>query len=318
MNPLEPFFDRQGFVMLDGGLATEMENQGAVLADALWSARMLVDSPELVQRVHRDYLLAGADVIATASYQASFDGFAAAGIDRDGGERLLQLSVDLALLARESFWADYSNHHRRLRPLVAASIGPYGASLHDGSEYHGNYGVGPKKLSDFHLPRLEVMAATGADLFAFETIPSLEEAEVLMGLLERFPDKYAWLSFSCRDGAHVCHGERFAECAAAVAHSPQIVAIGVNCTAPRHIASLLGSADGIGTPLAAYPNSGERWDADRGEWAGQGEACFPVAEWYRCGARIFGGCCRTVPADIARMRADLEAFIAESQGPVST
>jgi len=304
-DPLQPFLIRQGFIVLDGGLATEMEKHGADLDDPLWSARMLIDAPELIRRVHADFLIAGADIIATATYQASFQGFADAGYDSDKAERLMRLSVDLAVLAREAFWARTPNRRNRLRPLVAASIGPYGASRHDGSEYHGNYSLSRQELADFHRPRMKVLADTEADLFAFETIPSLLEAEALLEVLSEFPEKRAWLSFSCRNAEQVSHGELFADCARLADASEQVVAVGLNCTAPEFVSGLVKSASGISTPLVVYPNSGETWNPEGNQWAGQGCSAMPVTEWYDLGARLLGGCCRTSIDDISRIRADL-------------
>src|SRR5210317_388673 len=187
VNPLQKFIQRQGFALLDGGLATAMEKYGADLDDELWSAKMLIEAPELIRQVHSEFLDAGADVIATATYQASFEGFGNKGYSPEKAAQLMRLSVDLAVLARENFWSETALRHERLKPLVAASVGPYGAALHDGSEYHGNYGLNQQELKDFHRPRLEVLADTDADLIAFETIPSLLEAEALVEMLEEFP-----------------------------------------------------------------------------------------------------------------------------------
>lgn len=304
-NPLTPFLEQQRFAMLDGGLATEMEARGADLDHFLWSARMLAEAPDLVRTVHYDYLAAGADIVATATYQASFGGFEQAGYGRRRATELMRLSVDLALEARDAFWSEDELRRGRLRPLVAASIGPFGACRHDGSEYHGNYGVGRRELLDFHRERMDLLADTPADLFAFETIPSQLEAEVLIELLADYPGRYAWLSFSCRDGARVCHGESFADCAALAEVTEQIVAVGVNCTAPEHIDSLLQSVRSLHTPRVVYPNSGEQWVAGENRWAGQGCRGLTAEWWYRLGARLLGGCCRTGPEDIRRMRAEL-------------
>lgn len=308
-NPLQPFLARQNFVMLDGGLATEMEKHGADLDHDLWSAKMLIDAPEMIRRVHTDFLKSGADVIATATYQASFDGFAKAGYGQAQAERLMRLSVDLAVLARQTFWAHTENRVSRLRPLVALSIGPYGACLHDGSEYHGNYGLNKQELIDFHRPRMELLATTEADLFAFETIPSLLEAEALLSLLQEFPQKSAWLSFSCKDTELVCHGESLADCAQLAGEYEQVLAVGLNCTDPTHVNALLESLPELDTPLVVYPNSGERWNPDDNRWTGDGCESMPVSDWYDRGARVIGGCCRTSVDDVLRMRADLIAHI---------
>lgn len=307
-NPLQSFLDDQGFIVLDGGLATELEKRGADLDHFLWSARLLAEAPELIRGVHEDYLAAGADVIASATYQASFDGFARAGFDRGEGAELMRRSIALAQQARERFWGVPANREGRLRPLIAASIGPYGASLHDGSEYHGNYDIERTALREFHAQRLDVLADTQADLFAFETIPSKIEGEVLMELMADYPGKVAWLSFSCRDETCVSHGEAFADCAALADSSERIVAVGINCTAPQHIAGLLGSAAGLQTPLLVYPNSGEHWVAGGNRWAGQGCSGFPVRDWFGRGARLIGGCCRTGPDDIRAIRAELSSM----------
>jgi homocysteine S-methyltransferase len=312
-DPLQTFLTRQGFAMLDGGLATAMESRGADLDDDLWSAKMLIDAPEMIRQVHADFLKAGADIIATASYQASFEGFAQAGYGQGQAESLMRLSVDLALLARESFWAHDENRRKRMRPLVAASIGPYGACLHDGSEYHGNYGLEKDALIDFHRPRMQVLADTDADLFAFETIPSLLEAEALLELMQEFPDRCAWLSFSCRDGKDVSHGEWFSTCVALADDSEQIVGVGLNCTAPEYATDLLKSAVGISTPLVVYPNSGEKWNPDGNQWSGEACAAMAVDDWYDAGARLIGGCCRTSIDEIASMRTRLTAHVSELQ-----
>ncbi len=307
MNPLESFLTRQGFVMLDGALATELERRGADLDDDLWSAKILITAPEMINEVSYSYLLAGADIIATATYQASFEGFEKAGIDRSQAASLMQLSVDLAVLTRETFWSEQDNRRFRLRPLVAASIGPYGACLADGSEYHGNYGLNKQQLIDFHRPRMAELAHSDADIMAFETIPSMLEAEALIELLEEFPACKAWLSFSCKDETHVCHGEPFAECAALADQAEQIIAVGINCSAPGHVTALLETAGAVKKPLMAYPNSGEVWIASEHRWTGESCDAIEAIQLYDAGARMIGGCCRTRPDDIARMRAELFA-----------
>jgi len=306
---LEPFLEQQGFVMLDGALATELERHGADLNHELWSAKMLIEAPEMIRQVSQDYLLAGADIIATATYQASFEGFEKAGISRARASNLMQLSVDLAVLAREAFWSSYENHLGRLRPLVAASIGPYGACLADGGEYHGDYGLDKKALIEFHRPRMAELAHSDADLLAFETIPSKLEAEALIELLAEYPQRKAWLSFSCKDEQHVCHGEPFADCAALAETSNQIIAVGINCTPPRYLVPLLNCAQGVNKPLIVYPNSGEEWVADENRWSGTACEEQAATAWYDAGARVIGGCCRTTPDDIARMRAELFAHL---------
>jgi len=310
-NPLLPFLSHQSFVVLDGGLATELERRGADIDDALWSARLLIDAPQTIRQLHFDYFAAGADVAISASFQASFQGFARRGLSNGDAARLIRLSVELARAARDDFWAEKANRRGRLRPLVAASIGCYGAFLADGSEYRGDYGLSKAELIDWHRPRIAVLVEGNPDLLACETIPCRAEAEALLDLLAEFPHMPAWLSFSCRDGKHLCHGESFAECVALAAASTQVVAVGINCTQPRFVEPLLRSANSITSkPLLCYPNSGESWDAAAHCWhAGSGLTDFgpPARLWRTAGAQLIGGCCRTGPDDIRRIRASLAA-----------
>jgi homocysteine S-methyltransferase len=290
--------------ILDGGLATELQAGGFDLSDRLWSARLLLTDPGSIEKVHLAYFRAGADVATTASYQASIDGFAAVGLERDAALGLIARSVELAARARDRYLAE---GHRDRALLVAGSVGPYGAMLADGSEYRGDYGPGPAALADFHRPRIEALVEAGADLLAFETIPTVREAEVLVRLLDEFSIP-AWLSYSCRDGASTSAGEPIAEAIAVGAH-PRIVAVGVNCTAPRYLPALLDAARLVtDQPLIAYPNGGDRWDPGARRWvADDGGAYDPaaVASWIDFGATWLGGCCGITPASIAALAANL-------------
>ncbi len=302
LNPIDNFLAQRPVMILDGALATELEKRGADLNDSLWSAKCLIERPDLIRAVHLDYFRAGADVATTATYQATFEGCARHGIDRRAAGQLMRDAVALAVAARDEFWSVTANRNGRLRPLVAASVGPYGAMLADGSEYRGHYALGDDALADFHRQRLQILAASGADLLACETIPCLREALVLAKLLQQFPALSAWISFSCRDGAHTCEGESIAACAAQLRGFAQIAAVGVNCTAPQYIASLLRHLRGAtDMPLVIYPNSGESYDASAKQWCGEPGA-LPFSEmarlWHAEGARLIGGCCRTGPLDI--------------------
>ncbi|WP_326626269.1 homocysteine S-methyltransferase [Nonomuraea fuscirosea] len=284
-------------LVLDGGLATQLERLGADLRDELWSARLLLEEPELIRRVHADYFAAGADVATTASYQASLPGFARRGLDAAEAARLLRLSVELAGQARDEAG----------RGLVAASVGPYGAYLANGAEYTGDYDLDEDGLYAWHLPRWEILAAAGADLLACETIPSYPEARALDRLLRSAPEVKAWVSFSCRDGERLNDGTPIRRAAALFMGNPQVVAVGANCTAPRHLPGLISCLSG-GLPVVVYPNSGETWDAAGHRWLGLADPVeFGVAavEWQRAGASLIGGCCRTTPEYIAQIRARL-------------
>ena len=290
-------------MVIDGALATELERRGANITDPLWSARCLIEQPDLIRAVHLDYFRAGADVAIAATYQATFEGFARRGLGEPAAAALMRRAVALAAEARDEFWLEERNRSGRLRPLIAASVGPYGAMLADGSEYRGRYAADDETLAAFHAPRLRVLAEAGADLLAIETIPCLREALVLARLLGAFPQRCAWVSFSCRDGAHNCEGEEIGACVAALLAYPQIVAVGINCTAPAHVVALLRKMRArTARPLLVYPNSGELYDASRKQWDGAAATApfgAQARRWQAEGARLIGGCCRTTPADIA-------------------
>ncbi len=292
--------------VLDGGLATELEANGHDLSDRLWSARLLLTDPGAIEAAHLAYFRAGARVATTASYQASLEGFEAAGLGRAAALRLIAVSVELARRARDRYRAETGDEGPS---LVAGSVGPYGAMLADGSEYRGDYDPGPAALADFHRPRIHALAEAGADILAFETIPTLREAGVLVDLLDEVGIP-AWLSYSCRDGDSTSAGEPI-EGAVAVAAHPRIVAVGINCTAPRHLPALLAAArTATDRPLIAYPNGGERWDATTRRWLAEDGGAFDpaaVASWTGLGATWLGGCCGTGPTDIAALATRLRA-----------
>lgn len=283
-------------LIADGGLATELEARGHDLSDALWSARLLFDAPQEITAVHESFFRAGANIATTASYQASFDAFAARGIGGDETVRLLRRSVELACDARAEVGVAGA--------WVAASVGPYGAALADGSEYRGRYGLRVAQLEDWHRPRLEVLADAGADVLALETIPDADEAEALVNVV-RSLGVPAWLSYTI-DGLRTRAGQPLADAFAVTAGVPEIVAIGVNCCAPTDVLAAIGPAAETGKPVIVYPNSGERWDAARRAWVGESRFSPRLAaQWVSAGARVVGGCCRVRPADIADLSAAL-------------
>ncbi|WP_420633697.1 homocysteine S-methyltransferase [Candidatus Palauibacter sp.] len=304
-DPIRASLERQGFLVLDGGLATELEALGCDLNDPLWSARALLGDREEVRTAHRRFLEAGADCIATATYQATFEGFGACGLDARETARLLRDAVEVAVSARDDFWADLSMPAGRLRPAVAASVGPYGAFLADGSEYRGDYGLSAAELYDFHSPRWEVLAETEADLLACETTPSLEETQAYCRLAA-VSHRPIWISFQCRDGAHLADGTPLETAVSLCDEEPHVVAVGVNCIDPGFVSSLITAARGsTPKPILVYPNSGEAWDAAAKRWTGPASPrdwARSAMEWRSEGADGVGGCCRVGPAEIAAIR----------------
>ncbi|MGE6631902.1 homocysteine S-methyltransferase [Bacillus sp. NPDC077027] len=303
MNPIQRRLNVQSPLILDGALATELERQGCDLNDSLWSAKILVEQPEIIKQVHLDYFKAGADCATTASYQTTIDGFAKKGFTEREAIELMKRSVELAKEARDLFWNDKTNRVGRSKPFVAASVGPYGAYLSDGSEYRGNYGLTEEELMDFHRPRIEALVEAGTDILACETIPSLIEAKALARLLQNeFQGIYVWLTFSAKDEAHISEGDLIKDCVKVLQPYDQIAAVGVNCTPPQFISSLITEMKkGTDKPLVIYPNSGETYDPEQKVWNGDpsGKTFGSCAHtWYQDGATIIGGCCRTNPEDI--------------------
>jgi len=304
-NPLTALLETQPFVVLDGAMATELEARGCNLADSLWSAKVLMENPELIRDVHLDYFRAGAQVAITASYQATPDGFAARGLDETQSRALISKSVELARKAREAYLAE---NPQAGTLLVAGSVGPYGAYLADGSEYRGDYVRSAEVFTAFHRPRVEALLDAGADLLACETLPSFAEIKALADLLTTYPRARAWFSFTLRDSEHLSDGTPLREVVSVLATYPQIIALGINCIALEKTTRALQHLQSLtALPLVVYPNSGEHYDAVSKTWHHHGEACETLAgylpQWLAAGAKLIGGCCRTTPKDIADLNA---------------
>ncbi len=304
-NPLTALLEKQPFVVLDGAMATELEARGCNLADNLWSAKVLMENPELIREVHLDYYRAGAQVAITASYQATPAGFAARGLDEAQSRAVIGKSVELARKAREAYLAE---NPQAGTLLVAGSVGPYGAYLADGSEYRGDYVRRAEEFTAFHRPRVEALLDAGADLLACETLPSFEEIKALAALVAEYPRARAWFSFTLRDSEHLSDGTPLREVVAALKDNSQVVALGINCIALENTTAALKHLHSLtALPLVVYPNSGEHYDAVTKTWHHHGEACETLAgylpQWLEAGARLIGGCCRTTPKDIAELNA---------------
>ncbi|MFF7235069.1 homocysteine S-methyltransferase [Streptomyces collinus] len=283
-----------GTLVLDGGMSNQLGAAGHDLSDELWSARLLAELPEAVTQAHLAYFTAGADVAITASYQATFEGFGRRGIGREEAARLMASSVGLA---REA--ARQARRAGATRPLwVAASAGPYGAMLADGSEYRGRYGLSVTELERFHRPRLEVLAAAAPDVLALETVPDADEAAALLRAV-RGLGVPAWLSYTV-DGSRTRAGQPLADAFALAADAEEIIAVGVNCCAPEDVEHAVETAARVtGKPVVVYPNSGEVWDARARAWTGRSTfGSDQVAGWRDAGARLIGGCCRVGPPAI--------------------
>ncbi|MFI5754779.1 homocysteine S-methyltransferase [Streptomyces sp. NPDC051569] len=284
----------EGTVVLDGGLSDQLRAQGCDLSDALWSARLLLDGPQQIEAAHAAYVRAGAQVLITSSYQATYEGFARRGIPREEAAALLTRSVELARRAGGAVEREV---------WVAASVGPYGAMLADGSEYRGRYGRPVRELERFHRPRIETLAAAGPDVLALETVPDTDEAEAMLRAAAGCGVP-VWLSYSIA-GDRTRAGQPLADAFALAAGDDQVISVGINCSEPGDADRAVAIAAAVtGKPVVVYPNSGERWDAAARGW--RGEPTFDPARvraWAAGGARLVGGCCRVGPAGIAALSA---------------
>ena len=287
---IKDFLNADPFV-LDGGMGTLLEQRGIDVNNPMWSATALVESPDAIRQAHLDYYRAGARIGISASYQASFEGFAAAGFSREQTEKLMRLSVQLAREARDEHGSG----------LVAASVGPYGAMLADGSEYRGDYGLSATELRDWHLERMRVLASAGPDIFAVETIPAIAEIGGIVDALDQL-DTPAWISVTVNSG-RLPTGESLESAFELAATSDRVVAIGINCSYPAEVTGALIAARKVtDKPFIAYPNSGELWDAKNHTWVGAPD--IPgnlVEEWLHLGITAIGGCCRVDPDEISHI-----------------
>jgi homocysteine S-methyltransferase len=298
-----------GPIVLDGGLSNALEAKGFDLNHPLWTAKLLAEDPEALLQAHYSYLEAGADCIITGSYQATLPGLQANGYSLEAAEDLLRQTTGVAQTAVERFEQAYPKQRpaNKNRPLVAASIGPYGAYLADGSEYRGRYSISRDELKAFHRDRLAMLDSTAPDLLACETIPSFEEGQVLAELLSH-AETPAWLSFSCQDEAHLNDGTPMKTCAQFLANQPQVAALGVNCTAPRYITSLIHIIrdNAPGQKIVVYPNSGAAYDPLHKTWKGLADPHdfgAMARQWFQEGASLVGGCCQIGPKHIQQVKA---------------
>ncbi|AXF84834.1 Homocysteine S-methyltransferase [Ephemeroptericola cinctiostellae] len=305
MNPIQNLLTHQRVIVIDGALGTELERKGCDLNDALWSSKVLIDNPDIVKDIHLSYLEAGADCITTSSYQSSIQGFMAHGFDAETAYALIRKSSEIAVEARDAFWSGLTEDERtnRQKPMVIASLGPYGAYLADGSEFRGDYPLDKQTMFDFYRPRIQALIEGGAEMLGCETLPSSEEALLVIELLKNeFPHVHAWFSFSAKDREHISNGETIESVIQAVAPHDAVIAIGINCTAPQYIDALIQRiATQTNKPIIVYPNSGETYDAEHKTWhdhSTHGEFATQAQTWFEHGARLIGGCCRTSPREI--------------------
>ena len=309
---LEGVLQATGQMVIDGSMATALEHMGLNLNHTLWTAKALVECPEKVKQVHWNYFHAGADCGITCSYQATIPGLMNAGYTRAEAEHIITESVRLFLEAREEWWQAEGKDAGRVWPLCFAGIGPYGAYLADGSEYRGNYGVSDETIRDFHRRRMQLLWEAGADMLLIETQPSLSEVLIAAELAEELQADYG-VCFSCRDGRHINEGNPIADCAKVLSQNhPHLRMIGVNCTKPVYVDSLIRELrQATDLPIAVYPNSGEEYDPVTKTWHGSqdGMSFYDYAlSYFKNGASAVGGCCTTTEVHVQQVDEARSAF----------
>jgi homocysteine S-methyltransferase len=307
MNIIEEILQKQKVFILDGALGTQIQKNGHDVNDSLWSAKFLDEDSTVIKEVHSQYLCAGADCIITSSYQASIEGFLKKGFSQEKAIELIKLSINIAKETRDEFWASFEDKASRVKPLVAASIGPYGAYLADGSEYTGDYKISDKELKSFHKKRLEIIIETNPDILACETIPSFKEVKIISDLLKCYPNTSSWITFSAKDENYTNAGDDIKECMTYLNKQEHINALGINCTAPQYIPMLIENIKSVSSkPIVVYPNGGSKYNPitkvwEKGELSPQEYAKLSHL-WYTKGAKIIGGCCLTGPDEIQCIR----------------
>lgn len=275
-------------LIIDGGLSTQVERHGVNVNDPLWTARVLLEQPQVISAAHRDFVEAGADILISSSYQVSRAGFIAAGLTAQQADAALTASVRLA---RNASGPD---------TVVAASVGPYGAITHDGAEYRGRYGLSRTELAQFHRERMSILAEAQPDLFAIETIPDADELDALADAMPVDSEIPAWVSLTFRDAQHLWSGHTISDAIARAQHIPGVQALGVNCTDPAFVSEIVRTMkEQADLPVVVYPNAGGVWDAQTSTWSQPpADLAAYVQEWSEAGAQGIGGCCGTDAAAV--------------------
>lgn len=302
-NPIKPILEQKKHMIIDGALASELQRRGCDLNDSLWSAKVLIEQPELIQQVHYDYFKAGADCAITASYQATPMGFAQKGIELEESIKLIKTSVKLAQQAKMQYLNDIKQDKAL---LIAGSVGPYGAYLANGSEYTGDYQLSESEFIAFHKDRVTALIDAGVDILACETMPSFLEIKALVKLIQQFPMVNCWFSLTLKDQQHISDGTPLTEVIEYLNSIEQIVSVGINCIALEKVTPALEVLSKLTSkPLIVYPNSGEEYDPTTKQWHKNHHHNCTFANqldtWIKLGAKLIGGCCQTTPEDIVEI-----------------
>jgi S-methylmethionine-dependent homocysteine/selenocysteine methylase len=282
-------------LVLDAAMGSDLDRRGLPTTLPLWSAVGLVERPDLVRQIHRENLLAGADIITTDTFRTTARTFRKAGLDPGRAAELDALAVRLAVEAR--------TEAGRPEALIAGSIAP----LEDC--YLPTFETPPEVALAEHRAQADNLASAGVDMIMVETMPTAVEAEIaLRAAIET--GRPATVGFVCAmpdrgEPVRLLSGETLNDAVARVSPLGPAV-IFVNCAAPPVISAALRELRQLtALPIGAYANVGHV-DDERG-WSPDGGVTSEryaehAAEWIALGARVVGGCCGTHPGHTAALR----------------
>lgn len=292
-------------VLLDGGMGTELMARGVEVPNhitSIWSAKALVDDPEAVVGVHRDYISAGADVITINNYAVTPPLLAREGME-GAFEGLTLKAMELAERARDE----------SVRPVrIAGSLPPLETSYR--SEFVGD----DQEIGDVYERMAELLAAR-VDILLCETLSCAREA-VAAAKAATNTGKAVWLSWTLQGNRpdHLPSGETVEEAFDAASALP-VDAYFVNCCGANFVTGAVKILRGLtDKPIGGYANSVNVIPAPEGETSPDPERiererldveayADSVQGWIECGATIVGGCCGTRPSHVAKLRELIDA-----------
>lgn len=326
---MDQFLEKRHLV-LDGALGTQLEsiipNDSEIQPknDPLWSTKVLMTQPKLIERIHYQYLQSGSDIIMTSTYQASCAGLIKyANSYTDEVAHVWERSVDMANNAiRRHKLENNTKPIRNRDPIICGSVGPYGAFLANGAEYTGEYGmISNEELEKHHFKLLQFLILhPDVKLIAIETIPNFREFKVLVNLLTKLlslhgPNQKFYLSINVRNESEMCDGTPVEKVMNYLNFKMKtmgilqrnIFAIGYNCVDYHLVTSLIDNLtmfNEFHIPMIVYPNLGYVYSTKHEEYIAYqdtNELELMILDWLKRGVKIIGGCCGSGPQEIEKI-----------------
>lgn len=283
--------------VIDGAMSTALEELGYNTQSELWTAAAIIDRPDLIYKVHFNYLKAGADLIMTDTYQANIDAFKKLGYSEPESKGFISHAVKIAQQARDDYEKETGKH-----AYIIGTVGPYGAYLADGNEYRGDYNLSFDEYKSFYYEKIKLIINAGADVIGIETQPKLSETKAILSIIHTLSPIPVYVSFTLKDATHISEGIKLSRAVANVAIDPYVSAIGVNCTKLEIVESALHIMKKVTKkPLIIYPNTSAKYNIKTKKWTKSSNSKdFKdyIIKWYNAGAQLIGGCCTTLPKEI--------------------